>query len=328
MRESSHIYTFAPIALARITGRRLLALPVLALLALLVHVAGPWPHHRSPVSMDEAVIAAKAELASRPTGDPALVCIGDSTCLMNVDTRMLDGLNLGTLSYLTFDAYTQLLRAYLQANPAPAAVVLVLHPATLRRARSDDHHLQTLNSRLTRDRRKFDVSAWRGWVDAHVRPRPVPHRFVSAYGHTMGVRRGLLTARGNLDGEDVVDEALVFGGRPDYPLSSDLEASAREFRALLPNGTELILVLSPTPMSQALPSTPQRYAELTQELIAWLDPARHIDVDAVWPDEYFVDGQHVTRAGREIMTRRIYEYLFFSPSAFAVEAPSGIPSDC
>ncbi|MGE4182259.1 MAG: hypothetical protein AB7J34_20730 [Limisphaerales bacterium] len=151
----SHSVEFQPRELLR-----RLAAPAFGvlILAAFVHAASlggllPAP---APSNLDQAVLDAKADLASR-SAPASLILLGDSSCMMDVDAPALAQLvrqpvvNLGTLSYLDLAAHGLLLnQAVLHASDPPREVVLLLHPASLLRGSSEPALEHYLRRRLDR----------------------------------------------------------------------------------------------------------------------------------------------------------------------------------
>ena len=101
------------------------------------------PAPRPTLDVDRTVLIHQAD-ASRAPQDAEIVLLGDSSCLMDVAAPLLTRrlgrpvLNLGTLSYLSLDAYALLLHNCAEANPGRLrAVVLLMHPEALRVAHPD-----------------------------------------------------------------------------------------------------------------------------------------------------------------------------------------------
>jgi len=307
------LYTCTARAWWRILLGRALPLPVLALLFVMMEWAHVLPRAFQTGDMDETVVSTKVELARQSSRDSQSVYIGDSTCLMNVDTRELGGLNLGLLSYLTFDAYTEIIHVVsARTNPPPGQVVLIIHPSTLRRAHSEPHFLNVL--RQERDGQRTSrtwlqsmftltgIPAARERVYARIFPSPLPPRFVDAYGHTHNLRRALLASAGNLTGGHARPDTAIPRGRPEYRMPPPLESHARAFRDALPTETRVFIALSPTRESDALSDTPARYAALNETLKKWLVPATVLELPVTMPDDCFVDRYHLTAEARRTYT--------------------------
>ena len=98
----------------------------------------PW---RPNLDMDRSVLLHQAAACqSKQTAD--ILCLGDSSCLMDVAPRILERglstghrvLNGGTISYLDLTSAADLLRQYLATNPGRLRyLVVLLHPESLRR---------------------------------------------------------------------------------------------------------------------------------------------------------------------------------------------------
>jgi hypothetical protein len=112
-------------------------LAALLLLSVLLHL-GTWtgklPPPRSTHDPDETILVHQAD-ASRARSVARLILCGDSSCLMDVEARLLgdllgaECLNLGTFSYLDLNAATWLVQEFNKANPGQlACAVVLMHP--------------------------------------------------------------------------------------------------------------------------------------------------------------------------------------------------------
>ena len=123
---------------------------VVLALSLVLHATlamGWWPKRWPATDVDRTILTHQIASAER-AHDAAVVLVGDSSCLMDIDAALLGRLtgqrvlNLGTLSYLGLDAHETLLRRYLAHNPPPTDVILALHPEALRQISPSPVHEQ------------------------------------------------------------------------------------------------------------------------------------------------------------------------------------------
>src|SRR5882672_5615067 len=151
----SHVCEFSPKDLLRFAG---LPLFPLALFAIAMHLGAKLnllPAPRPTLDTDRTILVHQAE-ASHSSHDAEVLLLGDSSCLMDVSARQLTeqtgrpALNLGTFSFLDLNAHALLLRNYAQANPNRLrAVVLLMHPESLRRLGPGHFYLSALTNYLT-----------------------------------------------------------------------------------------------------------------------------------------------------------------------------------
>lgn len=242
-----------------------------------------------PSDLDRTVLAAKTELASR-TQPVSVILLGDSSCMMDVDTpelaRRLDRsvLNLGTLSYLDLAAHTALLRHALQHLPAPPRdVVLLLHPGSLLRSSSLPALDQFLRARLAGDSmgsRSFarhGAEALLGGVIVREQilqpwiPCVLRGEFARAYGTTWQVQR-LLNRRSGTLLDPTRFDTEAHQGRYEFHLNPRLETASRELKAAIPPGTRFCVGLTPVPASLALSDHSARIQAVLDSWTPWLQP--------------------------------------------------------
>ena len=111
--------------------------------------------------MDSTILTAQVERARKASGSIAL--IGDSSCLMDVQAKVLSQelgsvvVNLGTLSYLDLNAHASLVEAWLRkedrtertkSDREERSVVILMHPEALRRAGISERHAKLLEQIL------------------------------------------------------------------------------------------------------------------------------------------------------------------------------------
>src|SRR5262245_2092460 len=161
---------------------------------------GLLPSPRPTLNVDSTILVHQAE-SSRARSGAEVVLLGDSSCLMNVNARQLGdalgrrALNLGTFSFLDLGTYTRLLREFTRANPGqPRVVVLLMHPAALRRAGSEPYPAAVFNHFLAgTDHHRLETfaghfNAFSG-VDAfqsRLLSRALPTPFTNVFGRFYG----------------------------------------------------------------------------------------------------------------------------------------------
>ena len=212
---TSHEYEFDARDVARLLGRPLL---VVALFSIVIHAltwAGwlprPWP----ALDMDRVILLHQAD-ASRSRRPAEIILLGDSSCLMDVDTVRLGArlgrgvLGLGTLSYLDLESTGELLAGYARANPGfPRVAVLLMHPYSLRLRISTGYHAEALRcylagqdhfnqgTRQGRLDRWLGLEQWRGRVLARWLPQPLTGGYGTRYGFTHDLWHSLDANRGS-----------------------------------------------------------------------------------------------------------------------------------
>lgn len=299
---------------------------VVAALAASLHLgsrAGWLPHPRPALDMDRAVLVHQAD--SSGNAHPAhLVLIGDSSCLMNVAAPELAELlgqpvlNLATLSYIDLPVHARLLRRYAAANPGRLrTVVLLMHPESLRLSDLPGYHrnqLQhyldgregqsttgiaaTLEAVLAVDRlRNRCLSRFLAW--------PLPGDFGRFYGFARDLERFMTGAQGSAVDPRTFNPDTA-RGTAEYRLAARIEEESRRFRRALPEGARLVVGLTPTPASFALPDHATRQAAMLVEWAAWLEAdAILTDLPATLPDDAFASIAHLDGRSRIGFTERL-----------------------
>ena len=128
---------------------------VATILGAMIHLAARTPVLPAPrpaLDVDRSVMVHQIEASQSPQ-DAEVILIGDSSCLMNVDANVVQHrsgnstLNLGTLSFLNLECFSQLLRHSLEsAAVPPKAIVLLVHPEFVRRRSPSTHHVGTFKA--------------------------------------------------------------------------------------------------------------------------------------------------------------------------------------
>ena len=321
---TSHRYEFKARDLLQLLGPPLV--PV-ALFAVLLHAGAalrllPPPH--PALDVDRTVLTHQVE-ASRQTHDAEILFLGDSSCLMDVDARQLGQLlgrrvlNLGTLSFLDLNAHAALLRQYLAANPNRVrSVVVLLHPAALRRVGPEAWHVNFLDALLNQEdfhwgtglhARLADALAldlFRSRIGGRLVPSPLPGNYGRFYGFSDDLER-YLTAH---DGSAVDPDVPAFSGSPEYRLAAQLEGPSRNFRALVPAGVTLLAGLTPVPTHFAGTRHAATRDTLLRQWSQWLDADGTLtQLPATLPDDLFARTTHLNEAGAHRYTEALAQCL-------------------
>lgn len=253
------------------------------LFALAMHagvLASLWPSPRPTFDTERTVLLHQADACRNKSAAADVLLLGDSSCLMNISARRLSerlgrpALNLGTFSFLDLNAHALFLKEYVQHHPTPPrAVVLLLHPESLRRLSSDSYYLAALTNYWA-GREHYatpglsdQTARWLGVGIFRERflgqlPAPLPGAYGKRYGFTWNLEGFMEEEQGSL----IDPEQVPFNGNAEYRLASTLEKASRAFRAAVPPGTKLIAGITPAPAGFAGPRYPARQAEL---LRAW-----------------------------------------------------------
>ena len=320
----SHTYDFKAVDVLRILAP---ALTPLALFAGLMHFgmrADLLPKPRPTLDVDRTILVHKAE-ASRSSHDAQILLIGDSSCMIDVaacqiaDATGLPALNLGTLSYLGLESQAILLREYFAANTGRVhTVVLPMHPEALRLPASGEYHAAVLSHFLRgedyviRSSPRDHVSYWLGFdflrnrLLARVLPIPLGGDYGRRYGFTFDLEHWLDANCGNL----ADPELRKFQGNPEYRLAPHLEKASGAFRAAIPPSVQLLVGITPIPVSYAPRDYAQIYAQILTQWQQWLQPATILtNLPPTMPDHLFASVTHLTEAGARQYTSQLAEPL-------------------
>lgn len=286
---------------------------------------GLMPEEAHLSNPDSAIISTKALLASRSTRQ-SIAFVGDSSCLINIDVPTLrnhgiEAVNLGTLSYLTIDSFGRLAQRFCEGKPRPE-IFLVVHPECLRLTEPSVEHRAILEASLAPrgipieggsghrfQRETFDGLRNRlldRWI-----PTPLRGRMGSRYGFTGDLRSGLLATGGTMDETASYDPGTPHGSA-EYRLARRIRGECDAFRALLPKGVRVRLILSPVPQSHALKSHHATVSQIHRDVSTWLDAvSSEVSMPTVLPDSEFGTVTHLlphaAKKYSEILARQMKE---------------------
>ena len=250
---------------------------------------------------DSAIISTKALMASRSPGK-SIAFVGDSSCLINIDIPTLknhgiDAVNLGTLSYLSIDSFGRLAQRFCEGKPSPE-IILVVHPECLRLTETSAEHRAILDSAMSiqgtpvggLNGNRFQRETFDGlrnrFLDRWI-PTPLRGRMGSRYGFTGDLRSRLLAAGGTMDETATFDQGSPHGSA-EYRLAPRIRGECEAFRALLPKGVRVRLIVSPIPQSHALKSHQATVSQILQNVGSWLDAGSPgFSMPTVLPDSEF-----------------------------------------
>lgn len=284
----SHRYELRAVLLATDLGGVFAVFLAIVLLLGGLSLGGFLPDRALLADADSAILSAKAELASSASvaSGPAIAVVGDSSCLIDIDVPTLrsegvEAVNLGTLSYLGIDSFGLLAERFCGGRTG-TRILLVVHPEGLRSATTSPQHRAlleaALSSRLTGpsdlDLAGFVPAVFDGFRDRVLDrwiPTPLRGGLGARYGFTADLRREVVSTGGTLEETAVFDPLVMGPAAGDYRFARRIEGECRAFRARLPQGVRLEVLLSPVPASRALREHPHRMKELHRDLSRWLD---------------------------------------------------------
>ena len=329
MSRPSHTYSGEPGRLvAAIAG----PLGWVALFAAAMHllaVLAVLPRPRPAWDMDQTILAHQVEAAV--SAAPAdILLLGDSSCMMNVDAVTLGTLlpgnpsvrSLATLSYLSFDGHAHMLREYLRHHPAsPGTVVLLMHPESLRRLRSEPYFMELLQAYAERREsslpggyyhraiRALGLQILRDHLLSRVMPRPLPPSFARAYGFQLDLERALDKGHGTLTQPGLYRPGPN-DGNAEYQMVDRARPLAESLRAALPEDCRLVVGITPIPSSFAPPAHARRCRDLLATLDSWLQPHELLTgLPLTLPDDECATLTHLNQQGRAHYTTLLADAL-------------------
>jgi hypothetical protein len=295
----------------------------LVVFAVAMHLAARvhlLPAPRPTLDTERTILIHQAE-ASRSTQDAEVILVGDSSCLMDVSVRQLteqlgrSALNLGTFSFLDLNAHALLLRECARANPNHLrAVVLLMHPESLRRPSSEPYYFSVLTNFFSgHDHCQsqtapgqvsclLGVEIFQGRILARALPVPLPGAYGRRYGFTHDLESFLASERGSA----IDPDAKPFEGSAEYRLAPTLERASRNFRAEVPPGVKLFVGITPTPQRFAGSRYPELQTDLLRQWSQWLQADVALtNLPPVLPDDSFVRTTHLRESAIPSYTEQL-----------------------
>lgn len=322
----SHTCEFSPAHGVRLCLGPVLVVMVFAL-AMKAGVATGWlPSPRPWHDADRTILHHQAA-ASRTLRPVNIVLIGDSSCLMDVSVPLLNrelpgttALNLGTLSYLSLDAYADLLRPFAQTNRATLqTVVLLLHPDALRRAGESEYHRAILTSLLADADFcppnepellcRLGIETFRARVLTQLVPQPLTGALARHYGFS-GNLWSFLAAHGGSAIDPGRYEPVAESVRDELQLAPVWQTRCASFRGAVPEGVRLLVGITPMPEDRARPSFLEERGRVLAQLGRWLRADALLDeLPATLPAGAFASPAHLNQPGRRGYTFQLARAL-------------------
>ncbi len=277
-----------------------------------------------------AILAHQA-YAARLSSSAKVVLLGDSSCMMDVDARSLsvalpgqpEVLNLGLISWLSFETYGELLADFREHNPGrPQTVVLLVAPLKLSLDRIEDQEgiwdeIRNFASNTRLAQAPLNTENWVGGrilrenLLSHVLPTPLPNPgearasfgFSSEVDWFMTARCGSMIDFGTFTAPKRRMK-LNWGTNP------GLDTACREFRSKMPQGVRLIIGLTPSPESQVTAELLQRRQQMLKQWAASIEPDSVLsNLPATLPDVFFANLGHLNAAGQKQYTKLLARAL-------------------
>jgi len=268
------------------------------------------PPPRPTLDTDRTILIHQAETA-QTSSDARVLLIGDSSCLMDVNTRQLGqqlgvpALNLGTLSFLDLNNYAELLRRFTNGNRGQLrAVVLLMNPEALRRVSAEDYFVGVLTAfwgeqdfcrTATLDDKlacALGLETFRGRVLARTLPVPLGGAFGRFYGFDSNLEKFMTREHGSVI-DPVVEQPK---GRPEFRLSPTLKPASEAFRLAVPAGSKLLVGITPVPREIVGTDYARSRDEMLRQWGAWLQADALLDsLPATLPEDQFARSTHLNQ---------------------------------
>ncbi|HOX03645.1 MAG TPA: hypothetical protein P5555_15295 [Candidatus Paceibacterota bacterium] len=290
-------------------------LAAVALVAAILHLGvwiGVWPRPIPALDVDRTVLLHQAA-ASEVRSEAELIFVGDSSCLMDVDPRVVaratgrPALNLGTLSHLDLEGQQRLLGRFFQANPVRGqTVVLLMNPASLRlwpEAAWPSSILDDFYARRDPIGHSSGIDRWLGFEIVRARllgpawPTPLPGAFGQRYGFTRDLWRAMSAQGGHLIDPRRLEPGSIRGST-EYSIAAVWEKGGRLFRSRLPRGIRLAAGFTPVPVSLTDGDLDRRGRDLLRQWAEWLEADQVLTgLPAAWGDDRFATPTHLDEEG-------------------------------
>lgn len=251
------------------------------------------------------------------------VLIGDSSALMDVHGWELGEKlghpvrQLGTLSLLDVTSFFRLGGNCLKTASDPHRLVLLVNPEFLARPAGDPDVLETFEAVTQGRPRQVDDPTWpdrvtrflaldrvRDVVESRIRPFPLRGAYGVRYGfHT--VATDALEHEGGL-----VDPGVGIGRQEptvSWTLSPRLEPAFRAARKVLPDGTRILIGITPIPETLAGTDSAIRRDRMLETIRGWIGGDTRIlhDLPVHLPTSDFAQKAHLREDRRSAFTARL-----------------------
>lgn len=304
----SHDYQIRWADAVRMAGAPLAGVAVLAAILHLGVWIGAWPRPIPALDMDRTVLLHQAA-ASEIRSEADLICVGDSSCLMDVDPRVVarttgrPALNLGTLSHLDLEGQQRLLAHFFEANPVRGqTVVLLMNPASLRLwpdAAWPNSILEDFYARRDPVGHAGVIDRWLGFEIVRARllgpawPMPLSGAFGQRYGFTRDLWREMAAQGGHLVDPRRLEPGSIRGST-EYSIAAVWEKAGRLFRSRLPGGIRLAVGFTPVPVSLTDKDFDRRGSDRLRQWAGWLEADQILTgLPAAWGDDRFATPTHL-----------------------------------
>ena len=317
----SHIYEVRFTELAARLGGILL---IVALFAVGMRAGEKFrllPDPRPTADVDQTILS--YQLEESRTSSASILLLGDSSCLMNVDAKLLASemgrsvLNLGTVSFLDLEQNAELLKRQAAVNRELGLIVVLMHPQALRRVGPEESMVRLWRNLLAGETpcRKgswydrlscqfgweaFRSRFWNRWV-----PTPLGGSFAKKYGFSEQLESHLQAHRGSL-----IDPAREKTSGPfELRLSPTLAPACEVFRRAVPPGVRVVAGVTPMP-GESTAAVRSQSLEMLKNFGALLRADGVLEaLPPVLPEDYFARPTHLRESPVADYTRQLARAL-------------------
>jgi hypothetical protein len=266
----------------------------------------------------EEILVHHQQHAATNQGPHEVLLVGDSSCLMNIDTPKLQAelhplsvLNLGTVSIMPLRSFAQLATDHSSKYRGyPKYIILIINPEMLRQEFAPESKF--LTPALSSNPEKEPLSAFlqvtrlRTFFDQTVRsviPAPLPGRYRTYYGFDQTFRRFLRENRGS-----AIDPAIARVPKTQsnqFKISEAFRRDALVFRSLIPPNAKVFLVLSPIPVGRDRRNDLAARESLLPEISVLLAPDQILNLPPFLHESLFSTTTHLRPEYRDNYTRHL-----------------------
>ena len=322
----SHQYDYRPEDLLKTLGLPAMACLLFAVMARLFTLLPFAPAPRPALDVDRAVMIQQIDSSAQsPPAD--WVLIGDSSCLMNLDAAQFTKLsgqqviNLGTLSFLNLETFSQLLAHYLSSHEqTPSKIVLLTHPDFVRKSSTSTAHTGAFEHYLQQTDHAYVANAgWspRSWLGLPIvegrllgrLPIPLTGSFRDYYGFTTDLMRFMQAHQGSaVDPRTLQEDDLQ--GSSDYRVAKIHSRTAASLKAVIPGQTRFYVGLTPLPQDFVDRDFTEEYQALLADWVALFPGSIPLtELPPTLDKQHFATKTHLTEQAAKNYTQLLHEHL-------------------
>jgi hypothetical protein len=303
----------------------------LVVVALLMHGlvrANLLPAYLPKNNIDSLVLAYQFHSAKKPSGENILF-VGDSSCLMDVvvadiekeSQGKLQGLNLGTLSFLPLEFFAELATTHIGRGASSPVVILLITPEMVAHNPNADAlgtEMELLNLLRTPGACNKNEPNWavnctlglqvmRDHLLNYIFPSLLPGSYGTHYGFNWDFWGCMRREKGGLiDPNKFVARS---GQNSKWKVSPTFKARAEQFRKSLTGQSRLVFGLTPVPRELTGPNYSEEHKQMLQQVGEWIKADLILDLPATYSAAAFATATHLNAHGRKLFSRELAKEL-------------------